>query len=196
MVETTELLAILEWASVPLPQASATERLNFPKAPWPFPQSWSQGLGGFVQKTITNTSSVADCARDIVKSAVISTRHRERRSRQMAESMQHSNLTLSRKVLSEGLPSPTHQVSPETIDGIGPRGPGRKPGSAEGITRRARMELNSRAFHFTTLKTLRGPEASFIPGVNAKQEKKSSRKTQSNWGRHTWLDPRCKLEHE
>lgn len=109
-----------------------------------------------------------------VKRAVISTSHRDRKSWQMAESMQHSNLTLNRKLLSKGLPSLTYQVSPETIEAVGPQGPIRKPGPAEGITRRARMELNFQAFHFTMIKTLRGQEDSFTPVLKAKQEKKSS----------------------
>ena len=79
--------------------------------------------------------------------------HGDRKSGRMAEPMQHPNLTLSRKLLSEALPGLTYQVSPETIGATGPQGPIRKPGPAEGIRRRARMELDFQAFHFTTVKT-------------------------------------------
>lgn len=102
-VETTALLTILERASVPPPQASATERCNFPKA--------SQALPTVSLRSRTRVGHSKDLyqhllcdklSQGLLSFSIMNTmiRHRDRKNWQMAESMQHPNLTFSRKLLS------------------------------------------------------------------------------------------------
>lgn len=101
-----------------------------------------------------------------------------------------SKSDLEQKLLGQDLPWLIYQVAPGTIEAAGPWGSISSPDPVEG--RRARMELNFQASHFTAVKSLRAPENSFTPVLRSKQEK--SLVAEPEHLRHMQLNPCLQLE--
>lgn len=146
-------------------------------------------------KTFT-TSSVADCARDCYHFAwriLWSVPDTETESVSRWQNPCSTQIWPPKENCSA--PSLTYQAFPETIQAAGPRGPSKKPGPAKGITEEHRWSWSFGPFISPSLKPS-GSQEPTSPSNKSKAEKKSSRETQSTWGRQIQLNPWCQLEHE